>query len=234
MQFKNIMSSEVMDVDMEKKTVKAVWASFNNVDLDMDIIVPEAVTKTIRERGPGGKKLIWSLVDHRASLKYAIGKPSELYVEGDKLIAVTKISETELGEDIIKMYNDELINQHSIGFATIKADRTNDVRTIRELMLYEGSAVLWGANPETPTIGMKSLDVNEQLTATQRLEKLCKAMRIGQYTDETFSLMEIEIQQIKSMLEKSTPPAPVAVEPQNEQKALYEAIQQFNKQFKIN
>lgn len=234
MQYKNIMSEEVMDVDTEKKTVKAVWARFNNTDLDNDIIIPEAVTKTIRERGPLGKKMIWSLVDHNASLKTAIGKPMELYVEGDALIAVTKIVDTELGEDIIKMYNEGLINQHSIGFSTTKADMKQEgTRVIRELMLYEGSCVLWGANPETPTLGMKSIDgINAQLTATQRLEKLCKAMKHSNFTDETFSLMEIEIKQIQSMIEKQiTQPAAQAVEPNNQ--PLIDALKQFNQTFKF-
>ena len=233
MQYKNTMGGEMMDIDEEKKTVKAVWARFGNVDLDGDIILPEAVTKTIKERGPGGKKMIWSLIDHKASLKTAIGKPMELYVEKDMLIAVTKIVDTELGEDIIKLYAEGLINQHSIGFNTVKSDVQNGNRVIKELMLYEGSAVLWGANPETPTLGMKSIEgINDNLTATQRLELLCKAMKHSNFTDETFSLMEIEIKQIQSMLEKQlTQPAIPAVEP-NKYKGLQDALIQFNKTFK--
>lgn len=233
MQYKNIMGESTMDIDEEKKTVKAVWARFGNIDLDGDIILPEAVTKTIRERGPQGKKMIWSLIDHKASLKTAIGKPMELYVEGDALIAVTKIVDTELGEDIIKMYSEGLINQHSIGFSTIKSDVQNGNRVIKELMLYEGSAVLWGANPETPTLGMKSIDgIYDELTATQRLEKLSKAMKHSNFTDETFSLMEIEIKQIQSMIEKQiTQPAPKAVEPNNQ--PLIDALKQFNQTFKF-
>ena len=233
MEYKNTMGGEMMDVDTEKKTVKAVWARFGNIDLDGDIILPEAVTKTIRERGPQGKKLIWSLIDHKASFKSAIGKPLELYVEGDSLIAVTKIVDTELGEDMIKMYNEGLINQHSIGFSTIKSDVQNGNRVIKELMLYEGSSVLWAANPETPTLGMKSLNgLYDELTATQRLEKLCKAMKHSNFTDETFSLMEIEIKQIQSMIEKQiTQPVTQTVEPNNQ--PLIDALKQFNQTFKF-
>ncbi len=51
--------------------------------------------------------------------------------------------------DAIKLYEAGLINQHSIGFSTLKSDvnQKTGVRTITELKLYEGSAVLWGANP---------------------------------------------------------------------------------------
>ena len=66
---------EVMDVDTETRRVKAVWARTGNIDLDNDIIVPEAFTKTLKERGPAGKNLIWSLVDHCAEMEAVIGSP---------------------------------------------------------------------------------------------------------------------------------------------------------------
>ncbi len=46
----------------------------------------------------------------------------------------------ECGEDAIKLYEAGLINQHSIGFSTLKSDvnQKTGVRTITELKLYEG------------------------------------------------------------------------------------------------
>ena len=159
---------EVMDVDTETRRVKAVWARTGNIDLDNDIIVPEAFTKTLKERGPAGKNLIWSLVDHCAEMEAVIGKPEQLYIEGDMLIAITPIVETETGEDMIKMYDAGLINQHSIGFSTINSSvDKNGIRTISELKLYEGSAVLWAANPETPTISVKSEVKKEQILSNE-------------------------------------------------------------------
>lgn len=192
----------VLDVDTEKRTVKAVWSRMGNIDLDMDIMAAGCFNRTISQRGPSGKNQIWSLVDHNPSIKSALGKPSELYVEGDMLIAVTKIVETEIGEDVIKLYNEGVINEHSVGFKTINStmDDKSGVRTITEVMLYEGSAVLWGANPETPTLGMKSEHKNDPQTLVKRLEKLQAAFKNGLFTDETFSLMEIEIKQIQAQI----------------------------------
>ena len=226
----------VEDVDKESRKVKAVWARMSNVDLDNDIISPAAFTKTINERGPQGKNLIWSLVDHKTSMKYALGKPKELYVEGDALIAVTEVIETEMGEDMLKLYEAGLINQHSIGFSTIKSEMDNStgIRTITELMLYEGSAVLWAANPETPTIsiykGMDAEVVKETLNG--RLEKLIKAFKHGTFTDETFSLLEIEIKQIQTAInEITTQPAAKAVEP--ESTVVLDALKQLNHRLKL-
>lgn len=230
-QYKDIFNMDmgpeaVLDVDTTQRRVKAVWARCNNVDLDNDVIIPEAFTKTIKERGPMGKNLIWSLVDHEAEMEMAIGKPEELYLEGDMLIAITPVVMTETGENIMKMYDAGLINQHSIGFATINSDvDKNGVRTIRELKLYEGSAVLWAANPETPTLGVKSELKKENLQ--DRLGKLLKAFKGGRFTDETFSLIEIEIKRIQAALmeieivKEITQPAK-AVEPTNEEKKVNE------------
>ena len=226
----------VEDVDMATRKVKAVWARIGNVDFDNDVIAPEAFTKTLQERGPAGKNLIWSLVDHKASTKHAIGKPEQLYVEGDALIAITPIIETETGEDILKLYEANLINQHSIGFSTIKSETNNDtgVRTLKELMLYEGSAVLWAANPETPTIslfkGMNPEEVKETLNG--RLEKLIKAFKHGTFTDDTFQLLELEIKQIQTAIsDLTTQPAAKAVEPDTNA-VVFEALKQFNHSLK--
>lgn len=230
--FKSIdIMDSVVDVDSEKRTVKAVWSRLGNIDLDMDIMASGCYNKTIAERGPKGKNQIWSLVDHNASFKNALGKPMELYVEGDQLIAVTKIVETEMGEDIIKLYNEGVITEHSVGFRTVKSsmDESSGIRTISEVLLYEGSCVLWGANPETPTLGIKSEVKNTPETLVKRLEKLSAAFKNGTFTDETFGLMEIEIKQIQAkILELSTPPAIIAVEPQVKNDALVELFRNTN------
>jgi len=229
-EYKGADMEDILDVDTENKTVKAVWARFDNVDLDSDIIVKEAVTKTIKERGPKGKNLIYSLVDHIADTDHMIGKPTELYVKDDMLIAVTKIVETEKGEDMIKMYNEGLINQHSIGFSTIKSDWQDSkqtVRIIKELKLYEGSAVLWAANPETPTLDVTKSYLNDKEKLNKRLLSLLNAFKGGTYTDETFNLLEIEIKHIQQMIDNITTLPVSTVEP--DYSGIVEALNQFNK-----
>ncbi len=234
----------ILDITPETRTVKACWSRLGNVDLDGDIIVAEAFTKTIKERGPEGKNMIWSLVDHKADMAHTLGKPKELYIEGDMLVAVTDLIETECGEDAIKLYEAGLINQHSIGFSTLKSDvnQKTGVRTITELKLYEGSAVLWGANPETPTLGFKGEFKETKENLSIRLENLIKAFRGGTFTDDTFALMEIQIKQIQAELlsleitetitqsEPSIEPTPEVEEKNNEE--VLKAIKHFNNLFK--
>jgi HK97 family phage prohead protease len=234
----------IIDIAPETRTVKACWSRIGNLDLDNDIIIASAFTKTIAERGPLGKNMVWSLVDHRADMAHTLGKPKELYIEGDMLVAVTDLVETECGEDAIKLYEAGLINQHSIGFSTIKSeyDSQSGVRTITELKLYEGSAVLWGANPETPTLGFKGEYKNTKETLSLRLENLIKAFRGGTFTDDTFALMEIQIKQIQAELvalevaetitqpAEAVEPTPAIAEASNEE--VLKAIKQFNNLFK--
>lgn len=252
MQLKNTLVEKqdlgynIMDVDSEQRRVKAVWARCGNIDYDNDIIVPEAFTKTLAERGPSGKNLIWSLVDHCADMNNVIGKPEQIYVENDMLIAITPIVETEKGEDIIKMYEAGLINQHSIGFSTMKSNVDKEgVRTITELKLYEGSAVLWGANPETPTLGFKGEMTikDKRAELSNRLERLIKSFKGGRFTDETFSLIEIEIKRIQSelleieVIKEITQTVeqtfePVVEEKKEDNEQILKAINQFNNLFK--
>jgi HK97 family phage prohead protease len=234
----------IIDIAPETRTVKACWSRIGNLDLDNDIIIASAFTKTIAERGPLGKNMVWSLVDHRADMAHTLGKPKELYIEGDMLVAVTDLVKTECGEDAIKLYEAGLINQHSIGFSTIKSeyDSQSGVRTITELKLYEGSAVLWGANPETPTLGFKGEYKNTKETLSLRLENLIKAFRGGTFTDDTFALMEIQIKQIQAELvalevaetitqpAEAVEPTPAIAEASNEE--VLKAIKQFNNLFK--
>jgi len=136
---------------------------------------------------------------------------------------------------MLKLYEAGLVNQHSIGFSTIKSDfqsEKKDVRVIKEVKLYEGSAVLWGANPETPTISVKS-QTKEDLN--NRLERLLKAFRGGKFTDDTFALMEIQIKNIQADLLALdfTQSAQKAIEPkQSVDNEVMKAIQEFNQLFK--
>ena len=227
------ISGEIADVDTEQRTVKAVWAAFGNIDRDSDIILPGAFTKTITENGPQGTNEIWALANHCAEFKAALGKPSEIYEDGSRLVTVTKIQDTEMGEDILKLYLAGCINQHSIGFSTIKSDwqdQTQKVRLIKEVKLYEGGPVLWGANPNTPMLEMSKsftfLQEQKNDLAT-KLDRLLIAFKHGNFKDETFSLLEIEIKQIQTKIIEISTQAEKSLEPLVDEKVL-EALRKTN------
>ena len=158
-EIKNV-DAKALDVDETSRRVKVALNKTGVKDHDKDIIEPTAFDKTIRERGPKAKNLIWHLTDHYTSLKHAVGKFKELFLENGYLVGITEIPKTMWGNDVLEFYKTEAINQHSIGYATVKREVFNDddwpnrYQVLKEVTLYEGSAVLWGANEFTPTLSV--------------------------------------------------------------------------------
>src|SRR5688572_27955242 len=146
------VDNSTLDVDGKSRRVKVVLNKTGVKDFDNDVIEKSAFDRTIKERGPQARNLIWHLTDHNPSLKSAVGKFSELRMEGDDLIGITNIPNTSWGNDVLTFYKSGQINQHSIGFNTKKDEAAKEHRIIKEVMLYEGSAVLWGANEFTPMV----------------------------------------------------------------------------------
>lgn len=216
-QVKNIQDS-VKDVDDKSRRVKVAISKVGNKDLDGDIIEGNAYTKTISERGPKAANLIWHLTDHRPSLKDAVGKFKELNMEGEYLVGITDIPNTSWGNDVLEFYKSGHINQHSIGFRTIQEEAKDGYNLIKEVFLYEGSAVLWGANPMTPTFSAgKSLKKEDEAKSlSDEMELLVKSMRNGTYTDNAFELIETRMKQIQQRISEliiATPAAKEAQEP---------------------
>lgn len=242
---KNVTDS-VKDVDAASRRVKVVISRMGNKDHDNDIIELGAFDKTIKERGPKGSNMIWHLTDHYASLKNAVGKFSELYTEGNDLIGVTDIPSTSWGNDVLELYKSGTINQHSIGFRTIKKEPVNagevgEYTSIKEILLYEGSAVLWGANPMTPTLSVgKSLDKKEAKDEFDKLTdewgSMMKLLRDGKFTDETFELIELRINQNQERQKQlfellTTQPVVTTVEPGKKDDVSAEIIRLMIKHF---
>lgn len=208
-QFKNL-SNSVLDVDDTSRRVKVAISEMGSKDLDNDVIDANAYDKTISERGPSGSNLIWHLTDHYPSLKYAVGKPSQVYTEGNKLLMITDIPKTTWGSDVLEFYKSGTINQHSVGFSAIRKETVGEdtsaaYRVIKEIKLYEGSAVLWGANPNTPTMTVGKSDLKgSKSELDHELELLLKSYRDGRYSDNAFELIEIRIKQIQTRINELT------------------------------
>ena len=247
-EIKNTSKDSVIDVSTESRKVKVAISEMGSKDLDNDVIDFGAYTKTIAERGPNGAGLIWHLTDHNASLKNAVARFSELYVEGNKLVGVTDIPKTSWGNDVLEFYLTGNINQHSVGFRTIKREPANagkpdEYNIIKEILLYEGSAVLWGANPNTPTleagksVTKQDLDCINDLFANQK--RMLKMFKDGNLQDSTFELMEIQLlqtqeklKQYTTQLQLITPAAPDAPVPTIDLKGIAEVINKLNNTLK--
>jgi HK97 family phage prohead protease len=204
-------TAEIKDISADKREVAIYLSKFDNVDSDLDMIKKGAFKKSIEERGP-------SSVSNRkiAFLRYhdwehQIGKFLSLQEDDNGLFAVAQCGKSTKGEDAWQDYQDGIIREHSIGFQYIQDkikwvdDATMDkggYYLISEVKLFEGSAVLFGANEETPVIDvMKS---ENRKTYAQKLstdiDLVTRAIVKGQGTDDRLYELEMKLKYLNNQL----------------------------------
>jgi len=205
---KSIEGGIVKDIDTKEGVVSGYFSRFGNVDSDNDIMARGCFTKSIQENGPQSKKpRIAHLWAHDSYTP--IGKLMELMEDDFGLFFRSKLSKSSKGRDTLHLYEEGIINEHSIGFQGLKyEDEKEDeskpydrVRTFKEVKLWEGSSVVFGANPDTPTTGVKDADPATIDKLAKRLGKMEKLLRKGSgLTDEAFIQLELECAQIRKEL----------------------------------
>jgi HK97 family phage prohead protease len=217
-QYKSI-PAEIKDIDEGKGIVTGYFSAFGNVDSDGDMIMPGAFTKTIKENS----KRIKHLWQH--DVRYPLSKPSVLKEDTFGLYFESQISKTSYGRDVLQLYKDGVVDEHSIGFRTERKNPKEKYTELIELKLWEGSTVTFGANENTPFTGMKSATIEE---VTKKISSVWKALRNGKYeNDEIFEQLDIYFEQLKQTfidLQKSTCAADEAPKPDHKGNELLESL----------
>jgi phage head maturation protease len=192
------VNMKALDVDTTKRRVKIAIAEMETKDYDGDIILPTAANRTIKERGPKGSNEIWHLLDHNKTSFSALSKPDEIYVEGKYLVMVSPYRDSFAWREVAwPLYKSGDFTQHSIGYTVVKEQQLKDYNEIQELMLWEGSAVLWGANKNTPTLSVEGKSLIEQTEDMHsRFNRLIKAVNTRYYGDDN-SLLVLELRQMQ-------------------------------------
>lgn len=202
---KNLPNS-VKDVDAGRGVVCGYASSFNVVDDGNDMVLPGAFTKTIAEQGPSARQpRIKFLYQHDAT--QILGVPQVLKEDGFGLYFEAKIAPTALGRDVLTLYEEGVITEHSIGYETIEADwdRTRSVRLLKTLRLFEYSAVTWGMNSETPTVAVKGLaDPMHLSVIATKAAKLDSLLHNGNlHSDALCETLERELKALQTALAPS-------------------------------
>lgn len=141
--------------DIEGRTFKG-YASTYDKDLGGDIIVPGAFAKTLSERAVR-VKVLWQHSE-------PIGRPLMMREDDKGLYVEAQISKTRLGDEALELMRDGVIDQMSIGYSVPqgKSEYNQDGnRVIKELKLYEFSAVTFPMNEAAIITGVKSLSYKE-------------------------------------------------------------------------
>lgn len=212
----------IKDISLTTGVVSGRFAAFNNKDADGDIFLKGAFTKSINENGPQSRlKRIAYLYQHQ--VHSPLGAISELEESDKGLDFVASIPDTTLGTDTLKMYAAGVLKEHSVGISIIHGNEEQGSFYITEAKLWEGSVVTWGSNEETPFTGFKSLTRDE---AINEMNTFTKAIRNGTFTDSTFNLLEIGLEQIKAHINSLNEPN-ITLEPNAD------LIEHFNKKLNL-
>lgn len=217
---KKVITCKALDIDTVTKSVKIAIGECETKDYDGDLILPTAALKTIKERGPEGTNEIWHLLDHTPKSFSALSKFAEMGMYGKYIGGVSKYKDSFAWREVAwPLYESGDFTQHSLGFQVVDEKKQSDYNEIREIKIFEGSAVLWGANPNTPMLEItKALGFNPAKDdIIHRVERLIKCIATGKYEDESHKeLMVIALQQIKqdvSDIVKATGPESISTLP---------------------
>ncbi len=119
------------------RTVEGYASTFGNIDAVGDIVVQGAYKRTLQNRGDRIKVLR----DH----DQPIGVPIRASEDSTGLFTVSRISDTQLGNDTLTLLKDGVLDRMSIGYEPILKEQGQkdgkSVRFLKEIKLYEYSVV---------------------------------------------------------------------------------------------
>jgi phage head maturation protease len=219
---------KALDVDTSNRSVKVAIAEMESIDRDGDVFDKSAFDKTIAERGPLGSNEIWHLINHERKLESSLGKFQKLYKEGKYIVGENNYRDMFLWKEVAwPLYEKGDITQHSVGFTVLNQQKAVDHNVITQVALWEGSAVLWGANPNTPTFDVvKSFLEQKKETAFDYMAWVIKKLKDGKYTGENESLLVNELQEVSALFlpqetaQKDMKPQEAALDVNNLRKAI--------------
>ncbi len=119
-----------------------------------DVVLPGAFTRTVRERGPRGVKMLWQ---HNARQPIGVWEEIEedetgLFVKGRLALG------TQAGREAHELLRMGAIEGLSIGYSTVNAETGEEegVRKLGEVDLWEISLVTFPANPAARVEAVKA------------------------------------------------------------------------------
>lgn len=191
MLIKELRNNLITDVDVKHRIVKGYFSIFGNVDADNDMIMPGAYSKTIKEN-----KRIKHLYQHDVTqpLSSVRGGTLKLWEDSKGLAFESEISNTSWGRDVITLYDDGVINEHSVGIVVLKKNKKSGYREITEVKMFEGSTVTWGANEQAFGDIVKNINTS----------KLVKSLKTNNFESvEIIDLLDLYIKQLKNVITPS-------------------------------
>ncbi len=127
-------------VDKENKILSGVVGSSGVVDRHGESLNPSGWSLNNYTKNP----LLLFGHDYRS---LPIGKALKVWIEDGKLMFTLKFADTPMGNEVFKLFEEEMLNAFSVGFIPLKWDESGEF-TYAEMELLELSVVTVPANPE--------------------------------------------------------------------------------------
>ena len=147
----NFLNIELKAVADDEGIFEGYASTFGNIDSTGDIIAEGAFTNTIKSREP---KVLW-----QHDMTKPVGKLIDIREDAKGLyVKVRLATKTTLGRDAYEYMKEGIINRLSIGFRTIKSeyDEDTNIRTLKEIELFEFSLVTIPANDQAEVTRVKN------------------------------------------------------------------------------
>jgi HK97 family phage prohead protease len=224
--------ANIIDVSTSSRIVTGFFNSYNFFDSDKDVLIMGAAKKSIEERGVNSNAVakIKHALNH--DLTTLVGKLQVLEETTKNGITgiyfESKIANTTLGNDTLINYKEGIYDNHSIGFkynqlSLIESEKNpvawNEVVSklmnpdeaekfgylyiVKEINLFEGSTVAFGANSLTPFLGVKSGSKESMtLALVSKLNQLEYTVKNGMQSEDMLSTFELQIKQFKQILKE--------------------------------
>ena len=224
--------ANILDVSTSSRIVTGFFNSYNFFDSDKDVLIMGSAKKSIEERGVNSTAVakIKHALNH--DLTTLVGKLQVLEETTKNGITgiyfESKIANTTLGNDTLINYKEGIYDNHSIGFkynqlSLIESEKNpvawNEVLSklvnpqeaekfgylylVKEINLFEGSTVAFGANSLTPFLGVKSGNKESiTLALDSKLNQLMHTVKNGSQSDDMMHTLELQIKQIKQVLKE--------------------------------
>lgn len=182
MEFKSVsIDAYSEDEENNELILTGYGAVFGNVDSYNDIIAKGAFLKTINEN----KDRIAFCYQH--DIYNPIGKITMMQEDEKGLLIEVRISDAE--DDIKTKIREGILKEMSIGFQTVKSewDEEKQIRTIKEVKLWEVSLVTLAANPLAMVTAMKSEEKRDYIS-----EQIDKIYAIVNQRELKFELLKLK------------------------------------------
>lgn len=219
----------IKDVDLDKRIVTGFYNSYNYFDSDFDVLIMGASKNSIEQHGVHTsrevRKIKHAMNHNLTTLPGKIQVLEEKEIDGiTGIYFETKMSKTTLGIDTLINYQEEIYDNHSIGFRYLDmefidddsdefqkvldilinpedAEKAGYLFLIKEIELFEGSTVAIGANQLTPYLGVKSGDMNlQKIALNAKISQIEKQLKNGKQSDSMMYDFSIQLRQIKQMI----------------------------------